>query len=74
VGESSDWWEEEWPGGVGGLRARGREGAQGRRYVQVHQKLKKQEVNSRGLFFFEPSCPKDFLLPVSSSKLLTRKL
>lgn len=44
-------------------------GAQSRRYGQVHQSLKKREVNSRGFFFFGPSCPEGSLLLVSSSKL-----
>lgn len=60
-------------GRLWGHRARGRRvhkaGDMGR-YIS----LKKQEVNSRALFFFEPSCPEGSLLLVSSSKLSRRKL
>lgn len=59
---------------VVGAEGQRQKGAQSRRYGQVHQSLKKQEVNSRGLFFFEPSCPEGSLLLVSSSKLSRRKL
>lgn len=59
---------------VVGTQGQRQKGAQSRRYGQVHQSLIKQEVNSRGLFFFKPSYPEDSLLLISSPRLLRRKL
>lgn len=73
AGESSDLkercgWKVVW------AQSQRQKGAQSRRYGQVNQSLEKQEVNSRGLLFFEPSNPEGSLLLVSSSKLSRRKL
>lgn len=48
-------------------------GGQGPEVQAGISETQKLEANSRGLFFFEPSCPEHFLLPISSSKFLAKK-
>lgn len=49
-------------------------GGQGPEVQAGTSETQKLEADIRGLFFFEPSCPECFLLPVSSSNLLAKKL